>query len=280
MTILLTGGTGKSATPLAKLLLNANIPLILATRSGSVPAPFRGVQFDWLDASTYQIPFDADKSIDRIYLVPPPILDMFPPMKAFIDFAIIKGVKRFVLMSAALLEMGDMAMGKVHEYLRDRNVEYCALRPSWFFNNLLLNYSDHIRTNNEIVNAAGSGSIGWISTDDIADVAFKALTNEVIEHTNPVMVGPELLTYAQIAEMLGEVLGRKITQKNVTADEYKKVMVERGMPDDYAAVMSMADVQIAEGAEEKAFKRANFVGKRNLRDFLEEHRNAEAWKSL
>lgn len=80
--------------------------------------------------------------------------------------------------------------------------------------------------------------------------------------------------------MLSEVLGRKITHKNITADEYRKVMVERGMPDDYAAVMSMADVQIAEGAEEKAFKRADLVGKRSLRDFLEEHSNAEAWKSL
>lgn len=221
MTILLTGGTGKSATPLAKLLLNANIPVILATRSGSVPAPFRGIRFDWLDASTYQIPFEADSSIDRIYLVAPPVLDMFLPMKAFIDFAITKGVKRFVLMSAALLEAGDLAMGKVHEYLLSRDVEYCALRPSWFFgpscvclcselpcspiklpDNLLLDYSDHIRTKDQIINAAGSGSIGWISTDDIADVAFKALTDEVIDHTNPVMVGPESLTYAQVGRIL------------------------------------------------------------------------------
>jgi festuclavine dehydrogenase len=138
MTVLLTGGTGKSATPLANLLLNANVPLILATRSGKVPAPFRGARFDWLDASTYQIPFDTDSNIDRIYLIPPPVLDMFPPMKAFIDFAIQKGVKRFVLMSAALLEEGGPAMGKVHEYLHSRQVEYCVLRPSWFFGTSLL----------------------------------------------------------------------------------------------------------------------------------------------
>jgi uncharacterized protein YbjT (DUF2867 family) len=44
--------------------------------------------------------------------------------------------------------------------------------------------------------------IGWISTEDIADVAFKALTDQVIEHTNPVMVGPELWTYAQVSNIL------------------------------------------------------------------------------
>jgi uncharacterized protein YbjT (DUF2867 family) len=133
MTILLTGGTGKSATPLAKLLLEANQPVLLATRSGNVLAPFKGVQFDWFDTSTYKNPFEADSNIDRIYLIPPAVFDMFPPMKAFIDFAITKGVKRFVLMGSALLEAGDPLMGKVHEYLASLSVDYCVLRPSWFF---------------------------------------------------------------------------------------------------------------------------------------------------
>jgi hypothetical protein len=60
--------------------------------------------------------------------------------------------------------------------------------------------SDNIRQNNEIVSAAGNGRIGWISTEDIniADVAFKALTDLVIEHTSPIMVGLELFTYAEV----------------------------------------------------------------------------------
>lgn len=133
MTILLTGGTGKSATPLANLLLEANKSVVLATRSGKVPAPFRGARFDWLDASTYNIPFEVDATIDRVYLIAPRIFDMLPPMKAFIDFAIEKGVERFVLMSAGLLEAGGPAMGLVHEYLASLDVEYCVLRPSFFF---------------------------------------------------------------------------------------------------------------------------------------------------
>ncbi|KAJ7897634.1 hypothetical protein B0H14DRAFT_3124562 [Mycena olivaceomarginata] len=48
----LTGVTGKSVTPLAKLLLDTNKPLVLGNRSGQVPCPFRGAQVDWLDAST------------------------------------------------------------------------------------------------------------------------------------------------------------------------------------------------------------------------------------
>jgi festuclavine dehydrogenase len=133
MTILLIGGTGKSATPLANLLLHANHPVVLTTRSGNVPTPFKGVQFDWLDSSTYNIPFESYGDIDRIYLIAPPVVDMFPPMKSLIDLAVEKGVKRFVLMSAGMLELGGPAMGKVHQYLSTLDVEYCAVRPSWFF---------------------------------------------------------------------------------------------------------------------------------------------------
>ncbi|KAJ6504559.1 hypothetical protein DFH09DRAFT_1050965 [Mycena vulgaris] len=272
MTILLTGGTGKSATPLAKLLLNANQRVLLANRSGKVPAPFTGVQFDWLDASTYKNPFEADARIDRVYLVAPPVFDMLPMMKAFIDYAIERGVKRFVLMSASLLEAGAPMMGQVHDYL-------ASIALIFLIDNLVLLYGEHIRAHDEILNAAGDGRIGWISTDDIADVAFKALLDPVIKHTSPIMVGPELFSYVQIAQMLSEVLGRTITHKSLSAEDCTKVHVERGMPEMYAAFMSGKDVEISEGSEERVFQRADIVGKRTLRDFIEAHKDGEAWRA-
>ncbi|KAJ7866697.1 hypothetical protein B0H13DRAFT_1897967 [Mycena leptocephala] len=278
MTILLTGGTGRSATPLAQRLQEAGVPVILANRSGKVPAPFRGVRFDWADETTYCIPFEAASDIDKIYLVAPQTLDVFPPMKMFIDLAVEKGVGRFVLMSAAAFDVGGPIVGKVHEYLHSLHVEYCALRPTWFFDNLLLDYSDHIREHDRIVNAAGNGLIGWISTEDIADIAYRALTDPIIEHTNPIMVGPELLSYSQIAQTMTEVLGRKITHKNVSEEENTRVMLARGMPADYAALMSVADVGISQGGHERLYEKADFIGKRTLREFVEEHRDAEEWR--
>lgn len=136
MTILLTGGTGKTGIALAHLLHQANHKILLTSRSGTVPQPFHGVRFDWFDADTYNNPFEAAGTdpIDHIYLVAPPgVFDCLPLVKAFIDLAISKSVKRFVLLSAALLGSGDPATGKVHEYLAGLGVDYCVLRPSWFF---------------------------------------------------------------------------------------------------------------------------------------------------
>ncbi|KAK7057632.1 NAD(P)-binding protein [Favolaschia claudopus] len=277
MTVLLTGGTGKTATPLANLLLKANIPFLVANRSGNVPPPYKGVHFDWLDASTYQLPFDADKSIDRIYLVAPPVHDCFTPMKAFIDFAVDQGVKRFVLLSGASLPKGGPLMGKVHEYLASIDVEYCVLRPSWFFDNFRLQLAPIIRERSEIANAAQAGLIGWISTEDIADVAFEALTAATIEHTNPVMVGPELLSYAQITQMLSDATGRKIVHKNLTPDQYKQLLLNMGMPEEHAGFLAVADQKVSEGVDEKHYKEADFVGKRRMKDFIAE--NKHVWRT-
>ncbi|KAJ6532722.1 hypothetical protein DFH09DRAFT_1182058 [Mycena vulgaris] len=270
MTILLTGGTGKSATPLAKLLLQANHPVILATRSGKVPAPFKGARFDWFDAATYPLLFEMDPSITRIYLIAPGNLDIFTPMKAFIDFAVTKGVKRFVLMSG-------IAMGKVHQYLSTLNVEYFVLRPSWFFDNFLLQYGDRIRTKSEIVSAAGDELVGYVSTEDIAEVAFKALVDDVVENTESIIVGPELLSYDKIAGILTEILGREIKHTRLTEADFEQALIRRGLREDYAQMLAALDTLISQGSEEKVYSAANVIGKRTIRAFFEA--NKDVWRA-
>ncbi|KAJ7443086.1 hypothetical protein B0H11DRAFT_2162971 [Mycena galericulata] len=234
---------------------------------GLVHAPFRGTRFDWLDASTYGILFKVDATIDRIYLIAPRILDMLPPMKAFIDFAIDKGVKRFVLMSAGLIEAGGPGMGLVHEYLASLNVEYCVLRPSYFFGAPSARF---VSSRDVSLSAAEDCRIPMISTEEIAQQAFKALMHPVPENTQPILVGPELLSYDRIAAMPSQVLGREIKHERLHADDYTQVLVQRGMPEDYAQMMSGADV----------FKRADFVGKKRLREFLEANKlNAQQWRA-
>ncbi|KAJ7744039.1 hypothetical protein DFH07DRAFT_749636, partial [Mycena maculata] len=136
------------------------------------------------------------------------------------------------------------------------------------------------RSQNEIVNAAGSGLIGWISTEDITDIAFRALTDLVIEHTSPIMVGPELLSYANIAQILTDVLGCEIKHRTISAEDHKATFIRWGWPADYAVLMSALDVGISEGAEERIFSRADFVGQQKIQVFVEEHRDAEQWRAV
>lgn len=129
---MITGGTGRTGLKLAKLLHESGNSVLLASRSGVAREPFPVVKFDWLDPSTFESPFTVDSKIDRVYIMFPNIYNALDAVGPFIDLAVSKGVKRFVLLGASGAEKGEGVHGKVHEYLEKIGVEYTALRPTWF----------------------------------------------------------------------------------------------------------------------------------------------------
>ena len=132
MTVLLTGGNGKTSSKLATLLKQEDIPVLMTSRSGSAAPGFASCRFDWLDESTFDNPSKAAPDISALYIVAPQALDLLDSTKPFIDYALKKGVKRFVLLSASSIESGDPAHGKVHEYISTLGVEWGVLRRTYF----------------------------------------------------------------------------------------------------------------------------------------------------
>jgi festuclavine dehydrogenase len=140
--ILVIGGTGTVGSRIVNQLAAASIPAIVASRSGEAPENeyLTGVKFDWFDKTTHDAPFEAagEPGIRAVYIIAPPVIDSAPLMKAFINHALEKGTRRFVLQSATPIEAGSDAfgMGQVHSYLRDLGnqgkADWCALRPTWF----------------------------------------------------------------------------------------------------------------------------------------------------
>ncbi|PBK94232.1 hypothetical protein ARMGADRAFT_1098905 [Armillaria gallica] len=249
-------------------------PVPLTYHISVVPKPFRGVKFDWYDASTFEGVFTADPNIDRIYLVAPAATsEVFPPMKPFIDLAVQKGVRRFVLLSATTMTDGYPLMGpKVHEYLLSLNVDYAVLRPSWFFENFSTQQLPSIKERNTIV--------GFVSAADIADVAVSALTDEKSHNADHIITGPELLSYDDVCpifllyippELI--VLGRKITHTRITAEELKKRYLSFGLPEGFAGMLLSLYELKAKDDEEEIFNAKKVTGKRTLRSFVEANRD-------
>jgi festuclavine dehydrogenase len=237
VTVLLLGGTGKVASRIVPLLSDANYYVLQASRSGKSDASYpncSGVKFDWFDESTYALPFSGSK-VDAVFIVSPPIIDSLAPTRKFVDIARDKGVSRFVLLSASILEVGDgPAMSQASKYISELGVDYAILRPSWFmgtsdftwFNlyNITMycfgqqlgmiccrvhanikseNFSEQqhratIRDSSQIITAAGDGKVPFVSADDIAHVALRALTDEKSHNTDHLILGPELFTYDEV----------------------------------------------------------------------------------
>ena len=71
---------------------------------------------------------------------------------------------------------------------------------------------------------------------------------------------------------MSEMLGRKITYKRLSIDEYKEIFLEQGFEPDYADDMITVELEAARGVEEDIFnveEDKKFVGKRTLIEYLE-----------
>ncbi|KAI0478557.1 NAD(P)-binding protein [Xylariaceae sp. FL0804] len=221
MSILLTGGSGKTATRVAEMLAASSKPFLLGSRSGTSSAGHPSVKFFMGDESTWNGPF-AKARIESVYMMEPRISQPWVPMNKFVDLAKQQGVKRIILCAGTSATIGKDGMGRVWEHIINSGIDYCVLRPSWFMENLIEpGLAFTVGKLGKIFTATEDGEIPFISADDIAEVAYHALTDEKSYNTDFRICGPENLTYDQIAEILSKVLGRKV--EHVKQDEQGRI---------------------------------------------------------
>ncbi|KAK1973666.1 agroclavine dehydrogenase [Colletotrichum cereale] len=277
--VLLTGGTGKVASRIAPLLKAAGIPAIIASRRGTAPEAYTSVEFDWMALWTWEPALTAHQLVDAVFIVAPGITDPGPTAAAFIELARSKGARRFVLLSSSQLEEGGPAMGQIHKYLRksgDNNeLEWAVLRPSWFQENFETEevHRKAIIEEGKVYSATGEGKIPWVSASDIAGVGFHALTTPQAPNMEYLVLGPELLTYGQVANVFTEVLGREITYRGLTEEELAQRHISFGLPKEYAPVLATLDTIIKNGGENRMNDVVQIaIGKtpRKFRDYVEE----------
>ncbi|KAF6820838.1 ergot alkaloid biosynthetic protein a [Colletotrichum musicola] len=264
-TVLIIGGTGKVGRQLTRLLAATNIPTFQSSRSGAATtepgaANVKPIAFDWNDESTWEAALSSCAT--SIFLVGPPVLDMLPPMQSFIDRARKGSAKRFILLSGSPwgADINGPSTGRVHAYLKQLGdqgeIEWAALRPTWFQQNLF-EYENHrlsIVNESTIYSATGTGKIPWITTEDVAACALQLLTQPDAPNDEYLLFGPELLSYddkKQIADILTDVTGRKIVHKNLSAKELADRFENAGMPRSYAEMMGAMDTDIKNGSEDR-----------------------------
>ncbi|OZJ04494.1 hypothetical protein BZG36_02663 [Bifiguratus adelaidae] len=272
MAVLLTGGTGKTSVRIARFLQDAKIPFLLASRRGEAAAPsgMPATKFDWLDDSTFEKPlqhkFPGGEGIYAVYLVAPEVADPAAPMNAFVDYAIKEhGVNRFVLIG-------------VWQHFVDIGVEYCVLRPTWFMENFLEEaHRFTIKGEGKIYTACGDGKIPFVSATDIAAVAFRALTDEKPYNTDYRVLGPELLTYDEIAAKLSSCLGREVVHVKLTDEQRTQRFMSYGLPEHYANFLTSLEVSAASGVEDRmndAVERVTGRPSQKFDVFAQQHKTA------
>ncbi|MGP4115111.1 NmrA family NAD(P)-binding protein [Streptomyces sp. 4N509B] len=271
-TTLVVGATGTTGGRTAARLTAAGHRVRAASRTATAVPGARPVRFDWYEPATHAAALDG---VERVYLVPPPgDSDPSAVMLAFLRRARDAGVRRAVLLGSSAIPEGGPAVGRVHRALPQLFDQWAVLRPSWFMQNLTgaHPHADGIREEGVVETATGSGQVGFVDAEDIAAVAFHALTDEHAPNAGLVLTGPEALSYDDVARVVTDVTGRRVVHRRVSPERLRERLAAL-MPVEFASLLAELDRAIADGAEDRVtdtVQRVTGRPPRAFRAFLQE----------
>jgi len=233
---LVTGGTGKTGRRIVQRLQAAGQPVRIGSRSATPP-------FDWNDPDTWP---DALAGVGAVYIAYYPdvaIPGAVDTVRAFVAQAVASGVQRLVLLSGR----GEEEAQRAEQVVRDSGVAWTILRCSWFMQNFDENFLvDAIRAG-ELALPAGDIKEPFIDVDDIADVAFAALTGDGHAGQLYELTGPRLLSFAEAVGEIAQASGRDICYIQLTPQQYRLGMADQGVPDDFAWLLDYLFTTVLDG---------------------------------
>jgi uncharacterized protein YbjT (DUF2867 family) len=269
--VLVTGATGKTGRSLVSLLQERGAPHRAASRSGEPP-------FDWRRPDTWDA---ALEGVSSVYLVPPSAVDDAPSrMVAFLQSAMRKGARRFVLLSMASLPAGGPGQGQVHQWLKDNSEDWAVLCPTAFMQNFSEGpFVASIREEDTIYSNTGVGRVPFISTVDIARAALAALIAPSALNSDFTLTGDESISYDRVAELIGEACGRPISHTHISTAAMAERFVRRGLPEGTAMFLAAGYQTIADGAADRIADGFRTLTRRPATTFQAfAEANADAWK--
>lgn len=220
--ILVTAASGKTGRRVANLLEADNHPVHRASRTATVP-------FDWTDHSTYAPNLNGCRAAYMAYTPDLSVPRAQDDIRAFVNAAIDAGVERLVLLSGR----GEPAAEACEQVIRESGLEYTLVRAAWFNQNFDEGDFLPMILEDAITLPAGDIAEPFIDADDIAEVAFAALTQPGHNTQLYEITGPRALTFHQVAEILSHQTNRPINYIPITMDQFKAGLAQAGVPADH-----------------------------------------------
>jgi uncharacterized protein YbjT (DUF2867 family) len=125
---------------------------------------------------------------------------------------------------------------QIEEELISSGLPYTLLRPTTFMQNTLAT-ARTVSSEGRIYQPFKDGKLGMIDARDIAEVAVKVLTEQGHEGKTYTLTGPAAISFHDIAEMLSEVLRKKVDYVPITLEKAKEAMLGMGLSEWKAEVL-------------------------------------------
>ena len=184
------------------------------------------VSFDFEKPETYGA---ALKDVEGIFLMRPPHLGKPEDLYPFLDAVKQIPLKRIIFLSLMGVEKNTIPPHhKIEKYIESLHVPYTHIRPGFFMQNVSGIHAQEIKDQNMIFVPAGNSKTSFI---DAADIGFAIATifhaPEKHEKKAYTLTGPEALDYNQVADILSNVLGRRINYARPGYLKYRRVYIKK-----------------------------------------------------
>jgi len=277
--VFLTGASGNVGSAVLQYLAHNGTRTIAGVRA---PGRYtnhhkntRFVHFDFDDPQTFA---PALKGVEKVFLVRPPhITSMERVFHPFIDTCASEGVTHLVFLSLLGAEKNPFPPHhKIEKAILRSGIDYTFVRPGFFMQNLSTTHAADIRDRDDLFIPAGKAKISFVDTEDVGEIIGKVLVDEGHRNRAYTVTGPEAITCGHAAQVLSDVLGRKITYSNPRALTFRKTMIRRGTPKEFANVMTVLYGTTKLGMAAQVTPDAQHIlgrSPRTFRDFALAHQN-------
>lgn len=234
--ILLTGATGRTGRPLVDRVVEEGIPARALVRDASKADALRdrGLEVVVGDLSDHAAVQRAMDGIERALLLAANSPDQWEQERGFIEAAAAAGVGHVVKVSAIGADPGSKRVlkrfhGRAEDLLRDSAIAHTIVQGNFYMDNLLTQ-APLVAKERMFALPMGRGRVGPIDVRDVADALFATLTQPGFENRSFLVTGPEVLSFGDMADRLGKVLGRAIRYVDLPPDVFREQLMSVGVP--------------------------------------------------
>lgn len=206
---------------------------------------FRPVKFDFDDPATLR---PALEGVDSVFLLTGYSVEMIVQAKRLLDAAKAEGVKHVVHLGAFAAPDTPHAHFAWHQMIERATeamgFDWTHLHPNFFMDTV---WTGLVRRPERLVHFIGDRRASFVSSDDMAAVAAEALKNPAAHRNKTYPLAVEALTFGELAILLSEVTGRKVTYQPRPASELFSIMQRQGAEANYAKSLAEGIAAIESG---------------------------------
>ncbi len=248
MKIVVTTPTGNTGSKVAGILLDRNADVTVIARHPEKVQQLSG-RGAHVIAGEHDDPAVLEKAVrgaDALYWVTPPFYTSHDPIgdaRRFAEAAasVIKkqpDLHVVQLSSAgAFLSSGTGLIVGLHDTeqrLRAAGKNVMSLRANYFMENTLSSLPTISAEGKIYSSVPGSQQLPHIATQDIAEIAADVLLSPPEGHRIIDIAGPEVLSLGQVAELLGQAIGKTVNHVTIPGDRLMHAMAQAGISPEVA----------------------------------------------